>query len=155
MNKSKLELDAVDHAIIQMLQEDGRRAYASIAEQLSLAPSTVQQRANRLLEAGLLTIKAIVHPADLPEQVVAMVAIKANGSQLYSAATRVAELAEVRWVVICAGSYDILIEVVCEDNQHLLALLSDKLSTIEGIRETVTFLYLDIVKRAQAWRLPD
>jgi Lrp/AsnC family transcriptional regulator for asnA, asnC and gidA len=155
VNKSGLELDEIDHAIVRMLQEDGRRAYASIAEDLNLAPSTVQQRANRLLEAGFLTIKGIVHPADLPEQVVAMIAIKANGSQLYSAAAQIGALAEVRWVVICAGSYDILAEVVCQDNQHLLSLLADKLSAVEGVRETVTFLYLDILKRAQEWRLPD
>jgi Lrp/AsnC family transcriptional regulator for asnA, asnC and gidA len=155
VSRSRLELDDIDRAIMQMLQDDGRRAYASIAEDLNLAPSTVQQRANRLLESGLLTIKGIVHPADLDEPVIAMIAIKANGSQLYAAAGQIGTLAEVRWVVICAGQYDILAEVVCSDNQHLLALLSDKLSTIEGVRETVTFLYLDILKRAQEWRLPD
>ena len=155
MNKSKLALDEIDHAIVLMLQEDGRRAYTSIAEDLNLAPSTVQQRANRLLDAGLLTIKGIVHPADLAEQVVAMIAIKANGSQLNSVAAKIGTLAEVRWVVICVGSYDILAEVVCQDNQHLLSLLSDKLSSIKGVRETVTFLYLDILKRAHEWRLPD
>jgi Lrp/AsnC family transcriptional regulator for asnA, asnC and gidA len=84
-----------------------------------------------------------------------MVAIKANGAHMYTAAQQIAALPEVRWVVICAGSYDLLIEVVCADNQHLLSLISDKLSPIEGVRETVTFLYLDIVKRAQEWRLPD
>lgn len=155
MSKSRLELDEIDRVIMQMLQEDGRRAYASIAEDLNLAPSTVQQRANRLLDAGVLTIKGIVHPADLGEQVIAMIAIKANGSQLYSAASQIGTLAEVRWVVICAGAYDILAEVVVSDNQHLLSFLSDKLSSIEGVRETVTFLYLDILKRAQEWRLPD
>ena len=155
MSKSRLELDEIDRAIMQMLQEDGRRAYASIAEDLNLSPSTVQQRANRLLESGLLTIKGIVHPADLYEPVIAMIAIKANGPQLYAAASQIGMLTEVRWVVICAGQYDILAEVVCNDNQHLLSLLSDKLSTIEGVRETVTFLYLDILKRAQEWRLPD
>ena len=154
MTKTIIELDALDHAIIRALQEDGRRAYASIAEELNLAPSTVQQRANRLLESGLLTIKAIIHPADLGQPVVAMIAVTANGSQLYQVSAQIGQLAEVRWVVICAGSYDILIEVVCEDNQHLVSFLSDKLSSIDGVRGTVTFLYLDIVKRAQEWRFP-
>lgn len=154
MNKSRVTLDEVDRAIIFMLQEDGRRPYASIAEELNLAPSTVQQRANRLIASGLLTIKAIVHPADLGHPVVAMIAVTTNGAQLHEVAAQIAQLSAVRWVVICAGSYDILIEVVCETNQHLLAFLSDQLSAINGVRGTVTFLYLDIVKRAQEWRLP-
>jgi len=154
MSKSEIGLDALDHAIIRALQEDGRRPYASIAEELNLAPSTVQQRANRLLESGLLTIKAIVHPADLGHPVVAMIAVTTHGAQLHEVAARIAQFAAVRWVVICAGSYDILLEAVCEDNQHLLAFLSDQLSSIYGVRGTVTFLYLDIVKRAQEWRLP-
>lgn len=155
MNQTRFDFDNVDLAIIRLLQEDGRRAYSSIAEELQLASSTVQQRANRLLDMGLLRIKGVLHPADLGHQVIAMVAIKANGSYLYQAATQIKELPEVRWAVICAGSYDLLIEVVCEDNSHLLALLSDKLAGIEGVRETVTFVYLDIVKRADEWRLPE
>jgi len=155
MDKPNITLDELDRVIIQMLQEDGRRAYSSIAEEMNLAPSTIQQRANRLLESGLLTIKAIVHPADLGQRVVAMIAINVNGAQLNSVAEQLALLNEVRWVVICAGAYDLLIEVVCADNQHLLTLLSNSISLIDGVRNTVTFPYLDIVKRAQEWRLPD
>jgi Lrp/AsnC family transcriptional regulator, regulator for asnA, asnC and gidA len=155
MAPAKPDLDEIDLAIIQMLREDGRRAYSSIAQDLGLAPSTVQQRATRLLDSGVLTIKAMVHPADLDHPVIAMVAVKANGAYLSSAAEALALIPEVRWTVICAGSYDIMVEVVCRDNRHLLSLISDCLATIEGVRETVTFLYLDIVKRAQEWTPPE
>jgi Lrp/AsnC family transcriptional regulator, regulator for asnA, asnC and gidA len=154
MSQFKPALDDIDLAIIQMLQEDGRRAYSSIAQELNLAPSTVQQRATRLIESGIVTIKAMIHPADLDHPVIAMVAIKADGSYLTSAAAALAEIPEVRWTVICAGAYDILIEAVCRDNRHLLTLLSDSIASVEGVRETVTFLYLDIMKRAQEWRPP-
>src|SRR5262245_11131120 len=154
MTQLKPALDEIDLAIIQMLQEDGRRAYSSIAQELNLAPSTVQQRATRLIDSGIVTIKAMIHPADLDHPVIAMVAIKADGVHLTSAAVALGEIPEVRWTVICAGAYDILIEVVCRDNQHLLALLSDRVASVEGVRETVTFLYLDIMNRAQALRLP-
>jgi Lrp/AsnC family transcriptional regulator, regulator for asnA, asnC and gidA len=96
----------------------------------------------------------MIHPADMDHPVIAMVAIKADGAYLTSAAAALAEIPEVRWTVICAGAYDILIEVVCRDNRHLLTLLSDSIASVEGVRETVTFVYLDIMKRAQEWRPP-
>lgn len=148
-------IDEIDLAIIRRLQEDGRQSYARIAAELNLAPSTVQQRANRLIADGLLVIKGIVHPADLANVTIAMVAIKADGTRLHRIVSAISELPEVRWVVICAGQYDILLELVCKGNQHLLDVLSNKLATIEGVRETVTFPYLEIAKRTYEWRLPE
>ena len=153
--KSDNRLDEIDLMIIRMLQEDGRRPYASIATELDLSPSTVQQRANRLIDDGLIVIKGAVHPAELRGMVMAMVAIRADGPKLQTIITEIGNLPEVRWVVICAGQYDILAEIVCTNNKHLLSVLSSKLSTIEGIRETVTFPYLEIAKRTYEWKLPE
>lgn len=145
------KVDDVDLAIIRKLQVDGRRPYADIAAELRLAPSTVQQRANRLIDAGLLKITAAADPLTLGISVSAMVAIKAEGTMLREAAVEIAKFPEVAYVAICTGPYDILVEVACRDNDHLLDFISDKLAEVEGVREIETFLYLRIVKNTDLW----
>ncbi|MFN8455315.1 MAG: Lrp/AsnC family transcriptional regulator [Anaerolineae bacterium] len=145
------KVDDVDIAIIRKLQADGRRPYAEIAAELGLSPSTVQQRANRLIEAKLLQLTAVTDPMTLGISVMATVAIKADGTMLREAAAEIAKFSEVGYVAICTGPYDILIEVACRDNDHLLDFISDKLAEVEGVREIETFLYLRIVKNADQW----
>jgi Lrp/AsnC family transcriptional regulator for asnA, asnC and gidA len=151
----KKNLDSLDLEIIRHLQQDGRKSFAQIAAELKISPSSVQQRANRLIKDGAIVIKGIVHPADIEDVVMAMVAIKADGTKLHAVAQAMSRLPEVRWVVICAGQYDILLELVCENNEHLLHILSNKISVIEGVRETITFPYLEITKRTYEWVIPD
>lgn len=145
------KVDEIDLAIIRKLQADGRRPYAEIAAELSLAPSTVQQRANRLIDLGLLKVTAAADPLTLGISVMATVAIKADGTMLREAAAEIAKFSEVGYVAICTGPYDILIEVACRDNDHLLDFISDKLAEVEGVREIETFLYLRIVKNTDQW----
>ena len=149
------KVDDIDIAIIRMLQADGRRSYADIATVLKLAPSTVQQRANRLIETGLLKITAVADPIVLGVSALATIAIKADGTRLREAAAAISKFSEVDYVVICTGSYDILIEVACKDNDHLLDFISDKLAEVEGVREIETFLCLRIVKDSYQWGLPN
>jgi Lrp/AsnC family transcriptional regulator for asnA, asnC and gidA len=149
------QIDEIDATIIRMLQNDGRRSYASIASELNLSPSTVQQRANRMIDEGLLVIKGIVHPDNLANVITAMIAVKADGNKLNDIVAEMSRLPEVRWVVVCAGQHDILIEVICRDNEHIFNLISEKLSNIPGVRETVTFPYLKIAKRTYEWVLSE
>lgn len=150
MTKSA-KVDEIDLKIIRKLQADGRRPYADIAADLHLAPSTVQQRANRLIDSGLIKISAAADPLTLGVSVSAMIAIKAEGTMLREAAAEIAKFPEVGYVAICTGPYDILVEVACRDNDHLLDFISDKLAEVEGVREIETFLYLRIVKNTDLW----
>ena len=145
------KVEDTDLAIIRKLQADGRRPYADIATELGLATSTVQQRANRLIDLGLLKITAATDPMTLGISVMATVAIKADGTMLREAAADIAKFSEVGYVAICTGPYDILIEVACRDNDHLLDFISDKPAEVEGVREIETFLYLRIVKNTDQW----
>ncbi len=137
-----------------MLQADGRRPYADIAAELGLAASTVQQRANRLIDLGLLRIRAVIDPMTMGVPVICTIAIKVDGIRLQEAAQEIALFDEVSYVVICTGPYDILIEVACRDNDDLLAFLSNKLAHVDGIRSSETFLYLRVVKNTYQWGLP-
>ena len=148
-------VDDTDLAIIRILQKDGRRSYADIATELRLAPSTVQQRANRLIEAGILKITALVDPRIVDISVFAMIAIKVDGTRLREAAADIGKFEETDYVVICTGPYDILIEVACRSNDDLLSFISDKLAKVQGVREIETFLYLRTVKDSDQWSIPE
>lgn len=151
----KNNLDKTDLAIIRTLQKDGRRPYAEIAAELGLAPSTVQQRATRLIDADVIQVTAVAEPATLGYAVAATVAVKVEGTQLLEAAKAIEKFNEVGFVVLCTGPYDILLEVGCRDNDELLHFISGKLAKVKGVRETETFLYLRIVKNSYQWGLLD
>lgn len=153
--RRSLKIDDTDRAIIRSLQMDGRRPYAEIASELGLAPSTVQQRANRLIDAGAIKIYGVTDPDLLGDSVMASIALKVDGTRLRQAAAEMARFSEVGYVVICTGPHDILLEVACRDNDHLLSLISDKLSKVKGVREVQTFVYLRIVKNTYQWGLPE
>ena len=148
------KIDDIDLAIIRILQQDGRRAFADIAAELKLAPSTIQQRANRLIDGGVIKITALVDPATVGLSVLATMAIKADGTRLREAAADISQFQEVDYVVICTGPYDILVEAACHSNDELLSFISDKLAKVEGVREIETFLYLRIVKDSDQWNAP-
>lgn len=146
-------VDDVDIAIVRRLQEDGRRSYADIASELDLAPSTIQQRANRLIEAGFVKIRAVTDPIAMGVPVVASIALEVDGSIIKQVADELAKFEEVGYVVICAGSHDIQIEIACKDNDHLLNAIT-RISQIEGVRSTETYIYLKIVKNTYQWGIP-
>lgn len=136
-----------------MLQEDGRRSYAEIAAELNLSPSAIQQRAQRLIENNLMKVRAVANPFLMDIQVIASINLKVDGSIIRQIAAELTQLEEVGYVVICAGSYDIQIEVACRDNTHLLDMITE-ISKIKGVQSTETFIYLEIVKNTYQWGVP-
>ena len=150
---SKEKLDTIDIEIIRLLQADGRRSYADIAASLNLSPSSIQQRAQRLIQSGLIKIRAVVDPQLMGFLVSATVALEVDGAILREVAAELATIEEVSYVVLCAGSYDIQIEVVCRNNTHLVDLIAD-ISKINGVRSSETFMYLEIVKNSYQWGIP-
>ena len=143
-------LDDVANQIIEQLQQDGRRSYASIGKAVGLSEAAVRQRVQRLLDAGVMQIVAVTDPLQLGFHRQAMIGMRTSG-HIEEIADRIAELEEVDYVVITAGTYDILIETVCEDNEGLLRFLAERLRTIDGVRDTETFVYLRMVKQSYQW----
>jgi Lrp/AsnC family transcriptional regulator for asnA, asnC and gidA len=152
MNKD-YQIDETDIAIIQRLQQDGRSPYADIASDLGLAASTVQQRANRLINNGVVKIRAVTDPMILGVPMIATIGFKIEGQHLREAAKQVSDFDEIGWVAICAGPYDLLAELACKDNDHLLNII-EALSKIKGVRSSETLLYLKIEKNTYQWGLP-
>jgi len=143
--------DRLDKRIIEHLQEDGRRPFTQIALQLGVSEAAVRARTNRLVERGILQIVGVTDPLKLGFQQMAMVGIRCERDRLVQVAEAVGAFPEVDYVVITAGTYDILIEVVCEDNSALLDFLAEKLRAIDGVRDTETFVYLRMVKQTYQW----
>jgi Lrp/AsnC family transcriptional regulator for asnA, asnC and gidA len=143
-------LDDVSKAIIEQLQQDGRRSYAAIGKVVGLSEAAVRQRVQRLIEAGVMQVVAVTDPLELGFARQAMVGIRVTGP-LDHVADSLAGLDEVDYVVITAGSYDLLAEVVCESDAHLLDLISEKIRTIDGVVSTETFMYLELRKQTYSW----
>ena len=148
--RTPVVLDDVSKAIIEQLQQDGRRSYAAIGKVVGLSEAAVRQRVQRLTESGVMQVVAVTDPLQLGFARQAMVGIRARG-ELETVAEALGEIDEVDYVVITAGSYDILVEVVCESDDHLLDLISAKIRTIDNIESTETFMYLKLKKQTYSW----
>jgi Lrp/AsnC family transcriptional regulator for asnA, asnC and gidA len=149
-NHRGARLDDVAKRIIEQLQEDGRRSYAEIAQAVGLSEAAVRQRVRRLLNAGVMQIVAVTDPLTLGFSRQAMIGITAQGN-LEEIARRLSALSQIDYVVICAGSFDIIAEVVCEDDEQLISIVNDQVRAIEGVRSTETFVYLRLAKQTYAW----
>jgi Lrp/AsnC family transcriptional regulator for asnA, asnC and gidA len=143
-------IDEVDKAIIEQLQRDGRLPYTKLAAAVGLSEAAVRQRVQRLVESGVVQIVAVTDPLTLGFRREAMIGLKIEGD-LRGVADTIAAIPEVSYVVVVSGSFDLLMEVVCEDDDHLLALLNDKVRSIPGVRSTETFTYLRLYKQTYAW----
>jgi Lrp/AsnC family transcriptional regulator, regulator for asnA, asnC and gidA len=143
-------LDDVNKAIVEELQQDGRRTYGSIAEAVGLSEAAVRQRVQKMRDAGIMQIVAVTDPLQVGFRSQAMVGIRADGDARL-VADRLSAVANIDYVVMCTGSFDILVELVCEDEDTLLDLLNGVIRQIPGVRDTETFMYLKLTKQTYAW----
>jgi Lrp/AsnC family transcriptional regulator, regulator for asnA, asnC and gidA len=143
-------LDGPNRAIIEALQRDGRQPYGAIAEAVGLSEAAVRRRVQRLRESGIMQIVAVTDPLQLGFTRQAMIGITVEGD-VRRVADKLSALSEVDYVVMCAGSFDIIVEIVCEDDERLLQVLNDSVRSIPGVRGTETFLYLKLAKQTYTW----
>ena len=147
---SETRLDDVAKRIIELLQEDGRQSYAAIAKAVGLSEAAVRQRVQRLLDAEVMQIVAVTDPIQVGFSRQAMIGIRAEGD-LAALGEALSGMSEVDYVVTTAGSFDILAEVVCEDDDHLLELLTERIRLLPGVTTTETFVYLKLNKQHYNW----
>jgi Lrp/AsnC family transcriptional regulator for asnA, asnC and gidA len=143
-------LDDVSKSIIEQLQEDGRRPYASIGKAVGLSEAAVRQRVSKLLETGVMQIVAVTDPMQVGFNREAMIGVEVDGD-IEAVADVIVKMPEVSYLVVTAGSYDILLEVVCEDDEALLEVINRKIRALPGVRRTETFMYLKLRKQIYTW----
>lgn len=148
--RAALQLDDVSKAIIDQLQQDGRRSYADIGKHVGLSEAAVRQRVQRLTDAGVMQIVAVTDPTQLGFTRQAMIGVRVSGDAR-DIADRLAELEAVDYVVLTAGTFDVLVEVVCEDDDDLMELLHGRIRALPGVVATETFVYLHLRKQAYHW----
>ncbi len=144
------QLDDVSKKIIEQLQTDGRRSYAEIGKAVGLSEAAVRQRVQKLTESGVMQVVAVTDPMQLGFFRQAMIGIRAS-SDTRVLAEKLAEIDAVDYLVLTAGSFDILAEVVCEDDDELLELLNSKIRNLDGVLSTETFVYLKLRKQFYNW----
>jgi Lrp/AsnC family transcriptional regulator, regulator for asnA, asnC and gidA len=143
------QVDETSRAIIAELQQDGRRAYASIGKAVGLSEAAVRQRVQKLVDSGVMQIVAVTDPMQIGFARQAMIAISVSGD-VEAVADELAGITEVDYVVVTAGSFDVLAEVVVTDDSHLLELVN-RIRGIPGVARTESFLYLKLVKQTYNW----
>ena len=150
MAKGNAQIDELDRAIIEQLQTDGRMPYTRLGSAVGMSEAAVRQRVQRLIDLGVMQVVAVTDPLSLGMRRVAMIGVKTEGD-----VRRVAELMgsldEVSYLVVTAGSFDVMAEVVVEDDEALLTLINDKIRAIPGVRRTETFVYLRLAKQTYQW----
>jgi Lrp/AsnC family transcriptional regulator for asnA, asnC and gidA len=143
-------LDDIDKAIIRALQMDGRMSYAKLGPEVGLSQAAVRQRVQRLTDSGVMQVVAVTDPLSVGFTVQALIGVRAEGD-LRALGASLSAIEEIDYVVIASGGFDLLVEVVCEDNDHLLVLVNDVIRTTPGVRSAEVFTYLDLVKQSYSW----
>jgi Lrp/AsnC family transcriptional regulator for asnA, asnC and gidA len=144
------QLDDTSKAIIEQLQQDGRRPYATIGKAVGLSEAAVRQRVQKLIESGTVQIVAVTDPQQIGFARELMIGINIDGD-LEEASNLLSEIPEIVYVVLTAGSFDILAEAVVVDDDHLLELINDRIRKLPGVRRTETFIYLKLKKQTYNW----
>ena len=143
-------LDEVSKAIIEQLQIDGRRSYSEIGKVVGLSEAAARQRVQKLIESGVMQIVAVTDPMQLGFYRQAMIGIRATGDTRVLA-DQLAAIPAIDYVVLTAGTFDILAEVVCEDDDELITLLNSQIRTLDGVISTEAFVYLKLHKQFYNW----
>ena len=150
MVRSAAPLDDIAKAIIELLQADGRRSYADIGKAVGLSEAAARQRVQRLTESGVVQIVGVTDPTQLGFTRQAMIGIRASGDAT-ALAKQISAISEVDYVVLTAGSFDILVECVVEDDDALIDLINAKIRALDGVAAAETFVYLRLVKQRYDW----
>ena len=144
------QLDDVSKSIIEQLQHDGRKSYAEIGKAVGLSEAAVRQRVQKLTDSGVMQVVAVTDPMQLGFYRQAMIGVRCGGDTR-AIADHLGALPAVDYVVLTAGSFDILVEVICENDDDLINLLNSEIRTLPGVTSTETFVYLKLHKQFYNW----
>jgi Lrp/AsnC family transcriptional regulator for asnA, asnC and gidA len=145
-------LDRVDQSIIEALQKNGRESFRRIAAAIGVSEATVRARYSRLCDENILQVTGVTNPLELGFEAQAMVGIRTTGAP-EPVADEIAKWDEAGYVVVTAGQYDILVELVCADRRQLLEL-TNRIRSLAGVASTESFLYLALWKQLYDWGAP-
>jgi Lrp/AsnC family transcriptional regulator for asnA, asnC and gidA len=143
-------LDDTAKRIIELLQDDGRLSYSAIAKDVGLSEAAVRHRVQKLIDSGVMQIVAVTDALQMGFARQAMIGIKVS-SNVREVAAELAAMEKLDYIVVTAGRFDILAELVAESDEELLEIVSGQISALDRVVTTETFLYLRLEKQTYAW----
>lgn len=148
-NSDNHQLDKLDFEILSFLQQDGRMSFTVIAEKLNVSVGTIRTRLNNLIEDGTVSIIGRVDPDKVGFRCYAHIAVFVRPATLKEqVAQKISALPEVSFLAMTSGDYDLEVDVMCRDNNHLVDFVND-ISKFEGVYQTKTTIYFKVYKYAQ------
>lgn len=141
-------MDKLDSDILELLRKDARRPFTDIAQQLGTSEGTVRNRVARLTQNQTVQFVGLIDPNQVGYDAPAMIGVTVQSNLLDKAANKIAQFSEVSYLVMVSGEYDLIVEVLCQDREHLASFLNDKLRQVEGVIRTQSFMILRTFKRA-------
>jgi Lrp/AsnC family transcriptional regulator for asnA, asnC and gidA len=145
-------MDDIDRSILSFLQKDGRKHFTEIAKALGIAEGTVRNRVAKLQDDRVLQIIGMVDPQRMGYDAPALVGVSVQPPYLEEVAEEIAAWPEVSYLIMVAGEFDLMVEVMCLDREHLASLLRDRLQQVTGVRRTQSFMILHTYKMANGAR---
>ena len=144
-----------DRAIIRLLQRNARMSYAELSRATGTPESTVRRRMDRLQQRGVIEFAMVAEPSKLGYELRAMIGLRVDLHRLQEIAAQLNAMNEVTFAAFLTGNFDLMIPVIVESQEDLVGLLTEKLSSIEGVRTTETFVMPWIIKPTTSWILPE
>jgi len=149
-----MRIDSTDIQIVEILQENARVTNADVARQLSVSESTVRRRIDKLLEKDVIRIKAVADPFKLGYVVIVIVGLWVDKAHLRAAEEFLCELAEVRFVGVTMGSYDIMLEAWFRSSDEMVFFLTETLASVPSVGRTDSFQVIRLSKYTYDWGRP-
>jgi Lrp/AsnC family transcriptional regulator for asnA, asnC and gidA len=145
----RARLDAVDRAIVEALQRNGRESFRHIASEIGVSEATIRARYARLVDERIVQVTGVTNPLGLGFEAMAIVGVRTNGSP-EDVASQLEGWEEASYVVVTAGRFDLLVELVCSDRRHLLEI-TNRIRALPGVVSTESFVYLELRKQLYDW----
>jgi Lrp/AsnC family transcriptional regulator for asnA, asnC and gidA len=139
-------MDKLDLAILSILQINGRRPFTDIAQKLGVSEGTIRNRVNRLIDNQTLQIVGLVNPNSLGFNAPAIIGVLINEGDIEKIASEIARFPEVSYLIMVSGEFDLIVEVLCRDRDHLADFLNHNLRQVAGVGKTQTFMALKTFK---------
>ncbi len=144
-------MDELDLLILSALREDGRMPFTQIAKRAGVAESTIRNRYASLVEQGIVQTISVINPFTIGYRAPALIGIDTEPGEIDTVARALERLPEVSYLVLTLGVYDLVVEVFCQDLEHLTTLIMNEIQKIEGIRKTETLVIGNIYKLSFFW----
>ena len=149
------EIDKIDRKIVELLMEDGRKPAAVIARQVGgITERVVRYRIDRMVDEGLITIGAIVHPQKIGYSIAADVLLEVESGLIQEVAQKLAGFDCISYVACSIGETDVSVQVVAKDTTEIYRLVTEVIGTIPGVRKTTTSIVPVVLKDVYQWRIP-